>query len=401
MSNNLKYKWVIKIFIFLFILICFGCNKNATEPESDPDPLTLQLIPTHVSVYGGSDGSIDLAVSGGTSPYQFQWSNGETIEDINNLIAGTYSVLVTDVNTETITDSTTITEPEEVIPLDGRGGGVIAYCYQPLQNGIHQIFAINANGSGNKKLIQASIGLNHHDWSPDGQKIACVGYLGSNNTTWSIHVFDVDGTNLTRLTNQAGVWDTEPAWSPDGTKIAFTRMYPNQNNREELWVMDADGSNQMFIGLDGFAAKWSSDGTMFIYSSEINGNYDIYTCLINGTDVQQVTETNIDEWYPNWSPNGSQIAFNANTLGDYSSSEIYIMDSDGMDIQQLTYNSTSDAYPRFSPDGSFISFTRGDLSDQQVEVFIMSKDGTDVRRITNSPVGITAINAVWQPVYGG
>jgi Tol biopolymer transport system component len=289
------------------------------------------------------------------------------------------------------------TNPEsEEIPLDGRGGGVIAYCYQPMQNGIHQIFAINADGSENKKLIESTIGLNHHDWSPDGQKIACVGYIGTNNSTWSIHVFDTDGTNIIRLTSQSDIWDSEPAWSPDGTQIAFTRMYPNQNLREELWVMDANGGNQSYIGIQGFAAKWSSDGTRFIYSPKVSGNYEIYTCQVSGTDIQQITNTTINEWFPIWSPNDSLIAFNAYPTGDYRLSELYIMEADGNNRVKLSNNTGSDGYPRFSPDGTMLSYTH-DLLNQQWEIFIMNIDGSNIRRVTESPADVTAINAVWRP----
>jgi Tol biopolymer transport system component len=289
------------------------------------------------------------------------------------------------------------TEPEpQAIPLDGRGGGVIFYCYQPLQNGIHQIYGINADGSGNKKIIDAAIGLNHHDISPDATQFACVGYMDAGFNTWSIHTFNADGTGLTRLTTTSNVEDSEPAWSPDGSQISFTRIYPNQNGREELWIMNADGSNQHYIGVEGFAAKWSSDGLRFVYSANISDNYDIYTCKVDGTDIQQLTSTPVNEWFTVWSPDDSFIAFNAYPTGDYSASEIYIMEANGNNLTRLTDNTTSDGYPRFSPDGSLISFTH-DLSSQQWEIFIMNTDGSNVRQVTDSPSGITAINAVWRP----
>lgn len=53
-----------------------------------------------------ADGSIDLNPTGGTNPYTYQWSNGETSQNISGLLPGTYSVTVTEkfacVNTETI-----------------------------------------------------------------------------------------------------------------------------------------------------------------------------------------------------------------------------------------------------------------------------------------------------------
>ncbi len=155
---------------------------------------------------------------------------------------------------------------EQIVPLDGRGGGVIAYCYQPLPgNSLHQIYGINVDGSGNQKLIESSIGLNHHDWSPDASRLAAVGYV--TDTTWSIYTFNADGTNFIRLTSAANVNDTDPHWSPDGTQLVFTRIYPEENERFEIWIMNADGSDQHSIGVEGFAAKWSVDGSHFIYQS--------------------------------------------------------------------------------------------------------------------------------------
>jgi TolB protein len=288
----------------------------------------------------------------------------------------------------------------QVIPLDGRGGGVIIYCYQG--DGLHKIYGINADGTGNKRMITASIGLNHHDISADGQRIACVGYIDANFNTWSIHVFNIDGTGLTRLTTTNNVEDSEPVWSPDGSRIAFTRIYPNQNNKEELWLMNADGSNQHYIGVEGFAAKWSPNGTRFIYSSNKSGNYEIYTCQIDGTNEQRLTNTSEDETFPCYSPDGTRIAFCAssgvyNTPGNAATYVLYTMNSDGSNILQLTNNNFMDAYPRWSLDGTRFVFESDRHQTDKWEIYIMNVDGSNVRRITNSPSGVTGINPVWRP----
>jgi Tol biopolymer transport system component len=292
------------------------------------------------------------------------------------------------------------TEPEPTIPLDGRGGGVIAYCQIPFDERLQEIDAINADGTGNIKLITAQIGLNHHNWSPDASRIVCVGYI--NNASWSIYVFNADGTNLTRLTNTNNVQDSEPKYSPNGLEIAFTRIYPNQNNRYELWIMNSDGSNQRHINIEGYGAKWSPDGTKFIYISNKSGNSEIYTCNVDGTNESRVTTTNDIETNPIWCPDGQYILFARSENEDPFGFEIYKMKLDGTEFTQLTNNTAYDECPKPSPDGSLIAFHSTLQSNNPApevnDIYIMNADGTNIRRVTNSPAGMTAVSPDWRPV---
>jgi len=277
---------------------------------------------------------------------------------------------------------------------------VLSYCYQPLISslGLHQIYAINADGSNNRKIIYASIGLNHHDWSPDTLKFVAVGYVDVGNTTWSIYTFNYNGTNLVRLTTVNNVWDTEPIWSHDMTKISFTRIYLNQNMKNELWIMNSNGSNQHYIGVEGFAAKWSKDGTKFIYSSnKVDSNYEIFVCDTNGTNEQRITNTTADEMFPEYSPDGTEIAYGAGSSSIMSNWEIYKMKANGTGVRQLTSNNSYDAHPRWSPDGTMFTFGSDRHETGKWEVYIMDTSGANILRITYSPANITAINPVWRP----
>ncbi|MCF8370155.1 MAG: PKD domain-containing protein [Bacteroidales bacterium] len=88
-------------------------NINITGSIVSPSLLVLASI-SEVSCFVGSDGSADFTISGGTSPYSFIWSNGETTEDISGLVAGTYSVTVNDAGTLVVDTSFTISEPSEI-----------------------------------------------------------------------------------------------------------------------------------------------------------------------------------------------------------------------------------------------------------------------------------------------
>jgi gliding motility-associated-like protein len=89
-----------------------GCDATISVNIFEPAVLEIpQITTTNVSCKGGSDGSASAFVNGGTFPYSFSWSNGETTQVINNLAAGTYFVTVTDGNGCTANSSVIITEP--------------------------------------------------------------------------------------------------------------------------------------------------------------------------------------------------------------------------------------------------------------------------------------------------
>ncbi len=283
------------------------------------------------------------------------------------------------------------------VPLDGRGGGVISFCYQVLYGPApsHRVYAVNADGSGTQPIFTASIGLNHYDWSPDGTAIVAVGYVDER--TQSIYVANPETGQLTRLTSAPDVLDCGPAWSPDGRQIAFARVYPSEGQRAELWMMGADGGNAHSIGVASYAVDWSPDGSRLLYATARSDATDVFTCRPDGTDEQRLTMSELSETSPMWSPDEREIAFMASADGSYGAYEIYVMDGDGTNVRQLTRNASYDGSPRWSPDGTLIAFD-SDLSlAQHWEIYVMRPDGTDLRQVTHMASNVTAVQPAWRP----
>ncbi len=97
-----------------------NCTANSSGTVSEPAAaLTAVAVVTDFPCSGGSTGAIDLTVSGGTAPYSFLWSNGDTGEDVNSLTAGTYDVAVTDAAGCTTTSGAVIVELSGMITVTG------------------------------------------------------------------------------------------------------------------------------------------------------------------------------------------------------------------------------------------------------------------------------------------
>jgi hypothetical protein len=91
-----------------------GCTATAEVTITEPDELGIGAAVTSVSCFGQADGAIDLNVSGGTLPYNYEWSNGETTRNVSGLSAGTFTATVTDGSGCQGIATDEVTEPSEI-----------------------------------------------------------------------------------------------------------------------------------------------------------------------------------------------------------------------------------------------------------------------------------------------
>jgi Tol biopolymer transport system component len=113
--------------------------------------------------------------------------------------------------------------------------------YLDGRSGTFQLYVMNADGTAMHYLARGA----EPSWSPDGSKIAFIADPAGARSVPAklspeIYVINADGTGLKRLTNNRA-WDEVPAWSPDGRMIAFHSL---RDGYSEIYVMNPDGSGQ-------------------------------------------------------------------------------------------------------------------------------------------------------------
>ena len=103
-----------------------GCTTECSVHLSDPALLVCTPTATNVKCHGDSSGAVNASnVLGGTAPYTYLWSSGQTTAIVTGLPAGIYTVTVTDANNCSTSNVTVVTEPS---PLTCAANGTMATC---------------------------------------------------------------------------------------------------------------------------------------------------------------------------------------------------------------------------------------------------------------------------------
>lgn len=151
---------------------------------------------------------------------------------------------------------------------------------------------------------------------------------------------DLQGRNQQKLLALAGIYSLN--YNRAVKKFAFVLLV---NNTSEVHTINLDGSSLQRLTdnqVDDSSVDWSPDGKEIVFSSQQTGYWEIYLMAATGDKQRQLTFLNKDASNPSFSPDGQKIVFN-------SSSEIYTMNSDGQEIKKLTNNNVYDWNPVWSP----------------------------------------------------
>lgn len=241
--------------------------------------------------------------------------------------------------------------------------------------------------------------------SPDGKWVV---FASNRLQNAELYLIDLTDGSLRQLTHTDELDEYMPAFSPDGTSIAFaterTRggmMLPpvqasgSDPSRASIYLMDIDGRNQRpLVDADGAdrAPVFSPDGQKIAFESkaptqatastpgrtENNDTLEIYVIDIDGTNKTQLTQNEVDDGHPTWSPNGKRIAFSSMVEDIY---QIFIVDAAGGTAKQLTFSDASHYHPTFSSDGKRIIYVSN--AHNHYTLWMMNADGTHKTQLTN------------------
>jgi serine/threonine protein kinase len=215
--------------------------------------------------------------------------------------------------------------------------------FESSRTGNKDIYVMDASGGGVRQLTTDDAPDRHPDWSPDGMVIvyesgsgddielytitqdgSTVERLTTNTSGDRAPRFSPDGTRIAFMTDRHGPWEIAvmvypasdatiydcpasgcrfPAWSPDSGQIAFNTL-DAVGQVEGIWLLDVETgqSTPLLLMADAGRPVWSGDGLSIYFNGGLEGQTDLYRLDLAARIVYRVTDTETDEYAPDWGP---------------------------------------------------------------------------------------------------
>lgn len=248
-----------------------------------------------------------------------------------------------------------------------------------------ELYQIQGDGSRSEPLES---GVRDIAYSFTGEQVAFVRDVPTGDGETASELFVAPANNLgdAQQVTTLGSNISSPTWSPDGIQLAFSSDFDGDN---EIWLITEDGNNLYQLteneGIMDRDPAWSPDGRQIIYASdrETPGLTKIYS--IDPLDPSEPVRLGVlggNSYAPSWSMDGTRITFVNDESGD---SDIFIMNADGTNQNLVTLddNQAEDRSPVFSPDGRWIGFISNRLDDR-FQIYLVDVNGSNLQRITHT-----------------
>ncbi len=193
----------------------------------------------------------------------------------------------------------------------------------------------------------------------------------------NIWIMDWDGDNMHALTATSAI-NIFPTFVDSSTFLwtSFIRGHPDIYKA----TIGGRGGAIMSSRYIQTSPAYSPITGRVAFASSRDGNMEIYTCDLDGTNLKRLTKAPSIETAPRWSPNGYQIAFTSDRTG---APRIFVMDADGTNVHQLVFEGGYQDSPAWSPKGDKIAYQC--MAGGKFEIFTVQTDHTNVFQVTNCP----------------
>lgn len=262
-------------------------------------------------------------------------------------------------------------------PLAGEDAWV---AYQTLRHGHEGVWLVHPDGTDDHEVdfgLPDPVWVHLPDWSPDGRRLVVASRGGESEPLYehdlasgvTRQVFDCEWPCL---------GDDEPAYSPDGETLAFVR-YLGPFTEDwmpsdcSLWLGDVDTGEVRQITSNTvncdreYGPRWSPDADQLTYHRDLvrpDGSITsaVFVIDADGTDERRLTAPDLVGGNPDWSPDGEWIVFSTYppiVVGWHRDADLWRIRPDGTDLQRLTrFRGVLGAtQPTYTPDGEWIVFT--------------------------------------------
>lgn len=238
-----------------------GCVKNASADLviNDSSGVNIQVV-QNISCATYCDAELQATPAFGAAPYSYQWSNGTTTSNVNNLCSGFYSVTLTDANQCAAIDTLTLSNPS---------GLLTNITTQPAS-----CFGF-ADGSASLN-IQSILPVTNILWSPAGQISATATNLPAGN--YSVVVTDVNGCSVV---------DSCVVTQPNKPTLSIFANDVSCFGANDASIM-ATASN----GNGPYAYSWSNGETQSAISNLSSGIYWITATDVNNCSADSFSIVN-------------------------------------------------------------------------------------------------------------
>ena len=289
------------------------------------------------------------------------------------------------------------TGPFGVVSPDGRW-----LAFSDLGN--HDLFLLDleaaqqGKGSEPVNLTESTQSEAEPAWSPDGRRLAYVSYDNGH-----IYWLELNDGLENPTIFDTGAIGFQPTWSADGTRLAF---FSDRDGNAEIYVMESDGSKQTRLtdhAAPDYSPRWSPDGQQLLFISERDGNAEVYIINTDGTGLLNLSNDPAHDEFAFWSPDSTRIVFvsyqdgaDPHSIG-HGNAEIFIVNADGSGTMNLSDNDVWNGDPAWSPDGEWIAFTQRVGEQRQGHIQIIRADGSGEIRLVGEPGEWNDCCSVWRP----